>query len=611
MEETKYTLKKQKENVLLKSGKSCHFDFTLDEAALRADHKLFFSCEDASWAGLKNESGAELLYMLIDDSLNPDEAEENNYCLDLSCQAPRMFAKRAMRKISWQPLYYGLFTGRWFEETYSPAWTFGVYAKAKNLSIEDGGYLHIRVDKWLLRDGVHPRSTIAPPDETLILDIPEGTYEYTKLSACATVGEHDTACVIFTVEGERYSGEIYLERPFFSDPFGNNLLPDFDRANIGIEHAAWFGQNLLKREWPRFRVAVNGTVCFDGEVFLKLHRFSPIEIALDGAPFHVGDNRISITYFGDYVQPLSVRIDEVCLLESAKKPFDVVHLPRAAVHGAPLRLLVEAECEIAVESDDFSGIEITSFDEWKFKVVTMVPTKKKNGLTFTVRSAESAEEYTVARCVEKFEDHVIVGSGDMIYVDVSDEACVRDYLKWYVANNTGSLLTIRQVYRWGGQRCVNPRVWAHFTAICEKLGIRYVLISDGRDVPTIATNPSDSMLAGECFLGKQLHERDGQLFYWNAPPKEIQAPLEEFYDLAARLGREHPDTVEGAFRPFNIDYSGAGYSFKRKCSEIPDVRVASQTVARELRELSGDQYLRHTGPSVTFKYFSRLGGKKE
>ncbi len=607
MKEIKHNLKMQKENIRLKSGDSCNFTFYLDTPETSAKHRLFFSCEDASWYGLKNESGAELLYMLIDDSLNSEEAEQNNYCLDFSTEKPLLFAKRALRKISWQPLMYGLFSSKWVEDVYSDEWQFGVYAKAKNLQIEDGGYIRVRVDKWLVREGVNPNDTIAPPDETHFIDISEGTYGYTMFSDSISVGKQDTACVIFTVEGEGYSGNVYFERPFFTDSFGNNLLPDFDRCSIGIEHTAWLGQNLMKREWPRFKIEVNGKECFDGESFLKIHRFTPIEIELEDNLFRNGENSISITYFGDYINPVPVLIDEVYLLETEKKPFTVVRCPDSAVFGEKLSVLLESDREIEFESSDFELVEIAKFDELAFRVLVIKPIKNKNGLKFTVKCEDFSEEFSVDRCIHKIDDGIIAGSGDMIYVDISDEKQVRDYVKWYVQNNVGKMLTIRQVYRWGGQRYVNPKVWESFTALCEKLGIYYVLISDGRDIPSIATNPTKNMLKGEKFLGRQLHERDGQLFYWGAHPREICAPLEEFHDLAARLGRECPDTVEGAFRPFNIEYSEAGYSFKREHTKIPDMRVASEIVASELKNLSSDNYGRHTGPAVTFKYFYENG----
>lgn len=242
------------------------------------------------------------------------------------------------------------------------------------------------------------------------------------------------------------------------------------------------------------------------------------------------------------------------MLAKKKEAFALIHTPASAVWGQELALLVETEAsdtEILFESSDFTPVKETRFDDVGLRVFTILPVKEKNGLSFSLSAAGEKKNYTIERCIRREADGVRAGSGDMIYIDISDKAAVVDYLKWYVAHGIGKLLTVRQVYRWGGQRHVNAAVWPLFTALCDALRIDYVLISDGRDLPSIATNPTMEMMTGERFLGRQLHERDGQLFYWGPDPREIQAPLDEFFDLAARLGREHPDTVEGAMRPFN------------------------------------------------------------
>ena len=41
-------------------------------------------------------------------------------------------------------------------------------------------------------------------------------------------------------------------------------------------------------------------------------------------------------------------------------------------------------------------------------------------------------------------------------MNFADSHDVCDYLKWYVANDIGKMITIRPVYHWGGQRMVNP-----------------------------------------------------------------------------------------------------------------------------------------------------------
>ena len=61
---------------VLKKGESADFIYQKTDDK-KCDYKLFFTCEDVSWPLAKNESGAEHIYMLIDDSLNYEKAEMN------------------------------------------------------------------------------------------------------------------------------------------------------------------------------------------------------------------------------------------------------------------------------------------------------------------------------------------------------------------------------------------------------------------------------------------------------------------------------------------------------------------------------------------------------
>lgn len=603
-------IKKDKANCILRKGQTVEFKVNSSELNINEKHKLFFNCEDSLCPTMKNESGAELLYMLIDDSLNYEKAEHDRYCLDLSCEKPLLYAKRILKKMVWQPLIYGLYAYDDFR-IYENYWNYGIMVKAENLKKEQGGYLRLKVEKWNVKEGVSPHDTTAAPDETYVLDIPEGTYPYTVLKNDIVVEKDTTACIIVTLEGENYSGNVYFERPFFCDNADRNFLPEFDKGNIGLERFAWMGQNLSKREWPRFELAVNGKTFFDGEVFLKIHRFSPLEFDIPTGSFNDGENTVSITYKSDYIDTIPVLLDEVVLLEREKAEFNVIKCPDEYVAGQSVKVLVETENHDIVPkiaSDCFKLEDVAIFREVNLQVISLSPLKDVNNGEFTICYGDKKQKCIVKRCINKVEDNVISGSGDMIYVDISDLQTVFNYMKWYVAHDIGNFVTIRPVYRWGGQRTVNENVWKLFNEFCEKMNILYVHISDGRDIPGLATNPSYKMLEGKNFLGRQLHERDGQLFYWGQYPREIEAPLEEFFDLAARMGREYPDTVEGSMRPFNIRWSDvAKYSFRRNFCENEDISEACGIVSKELKNLSKDNYKRHTGPSVMFKYFYENG----
>ena len=609
-----HNLKQDASFDILKKDETKVYHFNGCDINSDALHRLFITCEDVMLPLIKNESGAELLYMLIDDSLDSENSERNRYCLDFSCRNPLSFTKRCLKKIIWQPLEYGLYNYDNFTD-YSSEWSFGISAKANELKIEKGGFLRFRLDIWKLKAGTNPHDTTAFPDETYTINIPEGTYSYNVFSESICIKNDDTACVIATLEGENYSGNVYFEAPFVADSAERNVLPEFETANIGLEKFAWLGQNLSKKEWPHIEIKINGNICFDGEIFLKIHRFSPFEIDLPQNILKNDENILQITYKSNYRETVPIVLNEIKLLEKDYKDFNLLRCPHEAISGKDVNLLFEIKSpkvKLEVESDDFILKEKTSFSDFGLMVLSLTPIKNKSNMKFTVKSQNKKTTYVIERFLKKVDDNVIIGSGDMIYINISDIQSVCNYIKWYVANDIGNFITIRPVYRWGGQRTVNAYVWCLFRNICEKLDIKYVHISDGRDIPGLDANPSDCMLSGKNFMGRQLHERDGQLFYWaasNGHPREINAPLEEFFDLAVRLGRENPKNIEGAYRPFNIEWSDFGYSYKRKFCKTTDIVEIHNIVSDELKDLSNDGFTRHTGPSVMYKYFYQCGFK--
>ncbi len=607
-----FRLNNMDEKCILRSGDYTSYSFNLSDEEIKCKYRLFFSCEDAFLPQVKNEGGGDQLYMLIDDSLDYDNAENSRYCLNFSCEKPIYATKRAVKKIMWQPLIYGLF-GYINYSKGNDIWNCGISVKAKDLVVEQDGYLRFRIERWDVRENINPHNTSLEPDEVFEINVPEGTYPYTVLSNQLKIVQEKTACIVVYVEGERYSGEVYFENPFVSDAENRNLLPEFEPGQLGLRKFAWLGQNLSKREWPRFEIAINDRVFFDDEVFLKIHNFSPVEVPVPMGMVREGENKISIKYTSDYHDTIPVVINEVAMLQKEESYFNVVRCPDEVTWGEDVKLLVEtslSEAELLFESEDFVLKRRKIYDEFNLCVLTLGIKEEKNNLAFSLSYKDEAKTYDIKRCIRKTVDNVLSGSGDMVYVNVEKPEDVCDYLKWYVANDIGNFVTVRPVFRWGGQRSVNPKVWSFFTDICDELGLLYVNISDGRDIPGLAANPSLEMLKGGAFLGRQLHERDGQLFYWadlTGHPVEINTELEEFYDVALRIGRENPDTLEGALRSFNLSWGKNGYSFKRMFSENNDIKEAHDLATAELRDLSCDSFIRHTGPSVMFKYFYQSG----
>ena len=607
----KKELKDSTSDVILRKGKSYSVSFNSSELDKQAHHRLYMTIEDRMSSILKDEPFGDKVYQLIEDALNQDEAELDRYCLDMSEKKPRQFMKCAIMKRLWNgnPTE-GLYG---FKKAITDKWDFSIYAKAENLKIEKDGFLRIRFESWNIKKGVDPNITLAEPDHVCLVDIGEGTYSYTKFGEEISIDCDNTACVIMYVEGQSYSGNVYFERPSLTASNGVNVMQRFDVA-IPCKHDRyrehnWLGMNLSKKEWPVFRMEINGKVFFEDETFLHIHRYSPVEIQLPDGCIE-DENTITITYISDYHDTVPVAIREMRITEKEKAPFHIHYVPENAVIGQDIALLVETENDnmsFDIKSDVLSLSKAYTFEKKGLHVISLTGKDYTNNMEFTLISDGYEVSAKIRKAIIRPEDNVTVGSGDLIYVDNSDLQAVCDYIEWAITNKTHNLITIRPAYRWGGQRTINPAVWEKFRELCTEMGINYVHMTDGRDLPSVSCNPHPDMLRGERFLGVQQHERDGHAFYWGYKPQTFYPIADSAYDLRMRLYRENPYTTDGFGGSYLQSYDEQkGFMLTKYLCERPDMKDAHTCAIRTLKNIRRHD-TRHTGPSVMFKYMYESG----
>lgn len=597
--ETIFSIKNCEKETILRKGKTAEFSFYTPNLNTEKKHSLFFTCEDKKFYQYKREGKNDVLYMLIDDSLNSEQACENHFCLDMSCKSPFLYVKRAAYKQMWTT--DGIIEGE-TDENY----TFGISAKASGLHVSENGYLRLRLDVWNNGDRVN---SLPEPDYSYVIDIPEGDYDYKDFNLPVNIKNETTHSVMLTIEGLLYEGNVYFERPHLTTEKGTNAVCHFDITSATSPEFNWCGQNLSKREWPTFKIAINGTVFYDDEVFLRMQRYTPIEIAIPRGLLLSGNNTLSITYTSDYFSTIPVGINEIKLIETPYSSFNIVHCPDYVVAGKPLQILLETNCEditLNLDSNHFKAISPLNFKGAGYHTISLLPLVEKNGMEFTFSFENTKESRKISYCVRRGDDSIMCGCGDMIYINNSNEKEVCDYIAWFTREELGKLLTIRPVYHWGGGRILNPRVWQELKRLAEGLGLSYVLMSDGRDLPGIAKNPSNKELSGSNYLGKQTHERDGQLFYWPLRPIDTIPLTPAFFDLAARESRENPEHGEVNYNPNNLMDVDNMVSLKRIQVDTPDLKKAYKIASNELNDFA-TKSTRHTGPSVMYKYLYENG----
>ncbi|MBR6767098.1 MAG: hypothetical protein IKM02_04020, partial [Clostridia bacterium] len=345
-------------DLILRSGETARFEFSGDGLNPSDHHRLYFTCEDRMHYFFKDEPAGHRMYMLIEDSLDTEMAQYDRYCLDMSEDTPRPFPKRAAKKCVWPPL-----EGIYELKGYGNVWRLGVYTRAEGLAIGEGGWLRLRFERWNRRQGVSNHEIGTAPDEVILIDIAPGSYGYTAFEKQIHIDDDRTACVLVTLEGLNYSGRVYFERPYLLADNGSNLLPAFDIALPTSEELyrghAWIGQSLSKKEWPRFRMTLNSKVFFEGETFLRIHRYAPVEIPIPQGL--IGEsNALEITYISDYHDTVPLALREVKILEKKKAPFHIHACPETAVMGRDIPVLIETEADGLTLDFSGGGLQVKS-----------------------------------------------------------------------------------------------------------------------------------------------------------------------------------------------------------------------------------------------------------
>lgn len=586
------------EDIHLKPGQSHTFQF--DGSNLENADRLFLTGETALFYQWKDEPDYPILYRYIDDALNSKEANKHQYCLDFTANNFN-YPKVAYRKLMWPPVlsYLDL-------EDYTDKWTMGISAKAKDLCLSEGGYLHFVFEVRYKKDNVNPMSTYEDPDEVFTIDIPEGSYDWKHLAQSIVFDAHRVACVSCILEGMNYSGTVYFEAPSFISENGYNILTDFAPFAGEKSQFNWLGQNLSRKEWPEFEITLNGKVIHCGELFERCHRYSENEVPFSKGSVVPGENTLTIKLISEYRDPLAYNLHEVGLVSHSDS--FVVACPEIISAGQPFAVILRTSQDNAVVSYNLDGksgsitVEKAGLNALKFTV-----SNPGQNIVLTLSCGGREEKCSISRCVLHAKDGVYTGTSDLIYINQNDTS-FEDFLSWYFANNVGNQLTIRHSYRWNGTRALNDPLWYKTSKLLNDAGMSYAHMVDGRELPGCNANPSMESLEGEGFQGRQSHERDGALSYWGVRDMTGNYNEEMYLDMIARMHRKYPNNMGKDGKKEDQFYVNGRHIAYRDPSVPDDMEAAATFGVNQLARTRGNA-IRHTGPSTLFKYFYQAGYK--
>ena len=582
-------------------GESFELSFDLQPEADKK-YRLFTVGETEQYYLWKDEPDGPRLYHMLTDALDTKHAIRDRYCLSLSCKKYEDYLKRIYKKVMWMPTLSYLKMNPVPEE-----WEVGLVVSAKGLTFKDGGFLRMRVDIRLKREGVDPRSVLMPADESVVIDIPAGSYKGERLCAPVHIPLNAAHVGVF-VEGKGYKGECYIEQPFLS-AVGQNLLPSFNESVQDRTHMDWTAQYLSRKELPEFKVRLNGKLIYNGEIFERSHRHSEWEIALP-SEYLCEHNTVSYELISDYHDPLPYTVYEAGVIEQPEAELTIIAVSHAAPTGGKARVLVhttvpDLHVELVSESDSLWGKKEWVFKDKGLHGMLLDCGKATANASFRLLWKGGEARGNVDRIIHKLEDRVITGTGDMIYVR-QDNDSMEEYLAWYISNGIGDLITIRPTYRWSGTKLLNKKVFEKFRKLMKELDMKYVLMADGRELPGISSQPDVDLLRGKGFLGVQNHERDGAQFYWGR--RDIESLFDEQKaDLMYYAYTEDPDHTSSSYNEGNYYYNCGVMNMYADRKRYDDYRDEHKKSVDSLKAVRQDRDTRHTGPACTFKYMAEAG----
>ena len=587
---------KADEDVTVRPGRSVTIE--LEGQDLEQADRMFITGETSLFYQWKNEPDYPQLYRRIDDALDQEHANKDNYCLYFRGR-DEDFPIRAFTKVMWPPKLSYLML-----HSYTDQWTVGISARAENLVIHEGGYLRMHFEVRFKKPGVSNHAGWGNPDRITTIEIPEGTYDWQHLAGELEIPDEKTTNVFVVLEGLHFSGNVWFEQPTLRSVNGYNLISDFSTYTDDRPQFNWTGQNLSRKEWPSFSVNINGEKVYDGEIFERSHRYSEWEFPIPEGTLKNGKNSITFTLTSDYHDPVPYHFHEIGALTHTKGALQLIAVPENITVGISNPILVrtlEDTIRLDWQSDELTLESPSVLETAGFHILPVKVEKPGTHLKFTLNGIEDS----IRRAVIREDDNVVTGTGDMIYVDQNMDDAM-EFMSWYLNTHVGNLMTIRPTYRWSGNRILRPEVWKELTRVLNGMHVKYAHMIDGREIPGANVNPSYDMLDGELFLGRQTHERDGAHVYWGPYDFTGDPNIEIYYDMMIRMLQEYPETTNTFVCPENYIAHGDQLNMYRDMTLPADMKIASDHMVEQLVRTRYEA-TRHTGPSTLFKYFYQAG----
>jgi hypothetical protein len=591
-------------DVFLRPGETIHLETIAPQPLNDVQWRVRLVGEVDIEPQLHSEMRFDALYRVIDDALDREAARRQTYCLTMRSEG-EAFPRRAYWRVVWS------------SEAPTRDYLLRIWAKNQQVEILPGGRLGVMVEVYRRRPARNQEDISGPADASYLLDVGAGTSDWRELRLPVRLAP-DVACLLFTIVGEKFRGKVWLEDPQFPGPDGINTLPPFAPARPFAPFRNWVAQNLSRLEWPQLRLSINQQELFRGAVFQPIYRWPAWEVDIPFGVLHSGSNQLEVGLISDYHEPPGYKLRSVEWLGNPSGPVEVLACPKLVKAGTEFTVLISAR-----EPNQRMSVEVLPRESGLATSIRPAAAEfspPERGLHFVRFRADAAggggilrfrcgnaeRRATVERIIEQSEDDILLGTSESFLIPQEIEA-FRRFFTWYLHRELGNYTWFDVVYFWGGTRVCDPQAWREAVHLCERAGIKYSYMIDGRDINGMGSAPSKEMLAGPLFLGSFTIEQDGDFYYLFSEPWMRRRPGEElFWDIYLRYAawdrtyycNDRRLLGAGTMTPtfFNPDLTS-------------DMREGAEYFVSNIRG-NLDLGPWHCGPSTLFKYFFQAGFKR-
>lgn len=475
-----------------------------------------------------------------------------------------------------------------------------IQVKRNNFQVKKPEHFGVYLELFFKKEGRSPHDIYDSPDARLFMPIPsDNSIEFREISQTFDLPSGIAAALV-VVGGKHFSGDCFVEAPRIIQ-HGEEIfhVPFVKYSDKESDFNYWVGRNLVSRNWPLWRLEMDGKTIFEDHIFDRASNVADFYMPVPGNIS--SDNQLTLRLLDEpNVTSFPYEIRSIELIEQPAGDLEVISTPRFIPANKIFALLIETHRpELKLRFETSEGLtpllKEQVIEEPGLHVIRFRAEDPGTNRSVTIHYEGQTKVVDIGQVVMKNGPDVWLSNGDDIYVDMTDPA-YSHFFKWFIKERIGNFFQFRPSYQWSGLRNPDPTVVKKYLGLLQDLDVPYAWQVEGRTLAGNMLNPPVEELSSPLFHGKQAHENDGGYYYWQ------HFHYEGLYsDMAARAR-----PYGGIFAKHRPIYTEKGTFIHYDPWKVRDMGDGAGYLVRNLNYSKGES-TRHTGPSSLFRYLYQAG----